>query len=158
MFSVLAGHKRYSHVTAIRCDGVDPGLLGMNKVISEDVMRGAFKRIREAEGNVWLDRQLSGSVAPAARRCLDSGHLTPRQAALRQTGRYHHLLQSEETGPPQQLITPSRGGSASGAGRLSPPRQRACGQAYPTGAAEDPRRPARRTQAGTGSRRLRLRQ
>ena len=28
MLSVLAGHKRYSHVTAIRCDGVNPGLLG----------------------------------------------------------------------------------------------------------------------------------
>lgn len=36
MLSVLSGHKRYSHVTAIRCDGVNPGLLGMNKVISED--------------------------------------------------------------------------------------------------------------------------
>ena len=29
MLSVLSGHKRYAHVTAIRCDGVNPGLLGM---------------------------------------------------------------------------------------------------------------------------------
>lgn len=39
MLSILAGHKRYAHVTAIRCDGVNPGLLGMDKVISEDALR-----------------------------------------------------------------------------------------------------------------------
>jgi hypothetical protein len=64
MLSVLAGHKRYSHVTAIRCDGVNPGLMGMNKVISEDAMRGALKRIPEAEGTTWLDHHLSESIAP----------------------------------------------------------------------------------------------
>ena len=25
LLSILSGHKRYSHVTAIRCDGVNPG-------------------------------------------------------------------------------------------------------------------------------------
>ena len=64
MLSVLAGHKRYSHVTAIRCDGVNPGLMGMNKVISEDAMRGALKRIPETEGTAWLDHHLTDSVAP----------------------------------------------------------------------------------------------
>jgi hypothetical protein len=64
MLSVLSGHKRYSHVTAIRCDGVNPGLMGMNKVISEDAMRGALKRIPETEGTAWLDGHLSESVAP----------------------------------------------------------------------------------------------
>lgn len=64
MLSVLAGHKRYSHVTAIRCDGVNPGLMGMNKVISEDAMRNALKRIPEEEGAAWLDQHLSESVAP----------------------------------------------------------------------------------------------
>jgi hypothetical protein len=64
MLSVLAGHKRYSHVTAIRCDGVNPGLLGMNKVISEDALRNALKRIPQAQGCAWLDGHLSGSVAP----------------------------------------------------------------------------------------------
>ncbi len=63
MLSALAGHKRYSHVTAIRCDGVNPGLLGMNKVISEDALRNALKRIPQAEGCAWLDGHLSGSVA-----------------------------------------------------------------------------------------------
>ena len=63
MLAVLSGHKRYSHVTAIRCDGVNPGLLGMHKVISEDALRNALKRIPEAEGTVWLDGHLSDSVA-----------------------------------------------------------------------------------------------
>lgn len=64
MLSVLAGHKRYSHVTAIRCDGVNPGLLGMDKVISEDALRNALKRIPEAAGTAWLDGHLSDSVVP----------------------------------------------------------------------------------------------
>jgi hypothetical protein len=64
MLSVLSGHRRYAHVTGIRCDGVNPGLLGMNKVISEDALRNALKRIPEAEGCAWLDGHLSDSVAP----------------------------------------------------------------------------------------------
>ena len=64
MLSVLSGHKRYSHVTAIRCDGVNPSLLGMNKVISEDALRRALGAIPEVEGVSWLDRHLSESVAP----------------------------------------------------------------------------------------------
>jgi hypothetical protein len=64
MLSVLSGHKRYSHVTAIRCDGVNPELLEMNKVISEDSMRNALKRIPEAEGTAWLDQHLADSTAP----------------------------------------------------------------------------------------------
>lgn len=64
MLSVLSGHKRYAHVTAMRCDGVNPGLLGMGKVISEDALRNALKRIPELEGTRWLDGHLSHSVAP----------------------------------------------------------------------------------------------
>ena len=32
LLSVLAGHWRYAHISAIRGDGVNPGLLGMTKV------------------------------------------------------------------------------------------------------------------------------
>jgi hypothetical protein len=64
MLSVLSGHKRYSHVTAMRCDGVNPGLLGMGKVISEDALRNALKRIPEVDGTLWLDGHLCDSVAP----------------------------------------------------------------------------------------------
>jgi hypothetical protein len=37
LLSILAGHKRYAHVTTIRSDGVNPKLLGMSKVISPDI-------------------------------------------------------------------------------------------------------------------------
>ena len=64
MLSALSGHRRYSPVTAIRCDGVNPGLLGMNKVISEDALRRALAAIPEAAGVAWLDGHLNESVAP----------------------------------------------------------------------------------------------
>lgn len=64
MLSILAGHKRYAHVTVIRGDGVNPGLLEMNKVISEDALRRALSAIPEDKGLTWLDRHLSDSVIP----------------------------------------------------------------------------------------------
>ena len=64
LLSMLAGHRRYAHVTAMRCDGVNPGLLGMGKVISEDALRNALKRIPEAAGTAWLDTHLLDSIAP----------------------------------------------------------------------------------------------
>ena len=64
MLSILSGHRRYSHVTAIRCDGVNPGLLGMGKVISEDALRRALLAIPEDRGREWLDGHLSDATAP----------------------------------------------------------------------------------------------
>ncbi len=34
MLSVLAGHRRYAHVTALRGDGVSPQVLGMRRIVS----------------------------------------------------------------------------------------------------------------------------
>ena len=78
MLSMLAGHRRYSHVTSIRCDGVNPGLLGMKKVISEDALRNALKRIPEAEGTAWLDTHLADSVGPLLDVCLLYTSPSPR--------------------------------------------------------------------------------
>jgi hypothetical protein len=64
LLSILSGHRRYSHVTTIRCDGVNPGLLGMNKVISEDALRRALVAIPEDKGVSWLDGHLRESTAP----------------------------------------------------------------------------------------------
>src|SRR3990167_8584254 len=44
LLSVLAGHHRYAHMSTIRCDGVNPALLGMNKVASTDSVRRALIR------------------------------------------------------------------------------------------------------------------
>ena len=64
LLSVLAGHTRYAHITTIRCDGVNPKLLGMNKVVSEDSMRRALLKISEEEGKHWLQQHLHKCYAP----------------------------------------------------------------------------------------------
>jgi hypothetical protein len=64
MLSVLAGHKRYAHITALRNDGVLPELLGMEKIVSEDAVRRGFKTIGEDEGREWLQRHLDYCTAP----------------------------------------------------------------------------------------------
>jgi len=58
LLSILAGHHRYAHISGIRFDGVNPGLLGMEKVVSEAAARRAMKAIDEAAGVSWLDAQL----------------------------------------------------------------------------------------------------
>jgi hypothetical protein len=64
MLSVLAGHKRYAHITALRNDGVLPELLGMKKIVSEDAVRRGFKAIGADEGGGWLQRHLDYCTAP----------------------------------------------------------------------------------------------
>ncbi len=39
VLSILAGHRRYAHITCLRSDGVSPDLLGMEKILSEDAVR-----------------------------------------------------------------------------------------------------------------------
>jgi hypothetical protein len=64
LLSTLAGHYRYAHVTALRCDGVNPPLLGMRKVVSEDSLRRNLKKIDEAAGLSWLQNHLDYCVTP----------------------------------------------------------------------------------------------
>jgi len=65
VLSILAGQTRYSHITAIRCDGVNPNLMGMTKVVSEDSARRALKAIEEEPGVAWLEAQLARVTHPA---------------------------------------------------------------------------------------------
>lgn len=58
LLSILAGHRRYAHVTTIRCDNVNPVLLGMNKIVSEDSLRRSLLKIVEEEGIAWLQKHL----------------------------------------------------------------------------------------------------
>ena len=64
LLSILAGHKRYAHVTSIRSDGVNPGLLGMEKVVSEDALRRGLAKIEEDAGVAWLREHLERGVLP----------------------------------------------------------------------------------------------
>src|SRR5262245_14193948 len=51
MLSILSGHWRYAHVSAIRADGVNPGLLGMSAVVAEDTLRRGLKAMDENAGD-----------------------------------------------------------------------------------------------------------
>ncbi len=64
MLSMLAGHKRYAHIAALRGDGVLPELLDMSKIISEDAVRRAFAAIEEEAGANWLRGHLDHCVEP----------------------------------------------------------------------------------------------
>lgn len=64
LLSVLAGHKRYAHINSIRNDGVNPELLGMSKVVSEDSVRRAFRDIDEPACRQWLGRHLRKCYEP----------------------------------------------------------------------------------------------
>lgn len=62
LLSILSGHRRYSHITTIRADGVNPGLLGMRDVVSEDTLRRALQAIEEEPGIQWMQRHIDKSV------------------------------------------------------------------------------------------------
>ena len=59
LLSILAGHHRYAHITAIRHDGIHPELFGVAHLVSEDAARRALARIEESSGVAWLDRHLA---------------------------------------------------------------------------------------------------
>jgi hypothetical protein len=61
---VLAGHRRYAHITALRCDPVNPPLLGMRKVLSEDSVRRGLSKIDETTGLAWLQNHLDYCTTP----------------------------------------------------------------------------------------------
>src|SRR5207248_3861022 len=58
LMSVLAGQSRYAHINALRWDGVNPELLGMKKVMSEDSARRAFKQASPEATREWLKKHL----------------------------------------------------------------------------------------------------
>ena len=64
LLSVLAGQSRYAHITARRGDGVNPSLLGMGKVASEDSVRRGLERIGAEDGTSWLQGHLDDTVRP----------------------------------------------------------------------------------------------
>jgi hypothetical protein len=67
LLSVLAGHQRYAHITCLRSDGVNPALLGMTRVVSEDAVRRALAKIDAAAGAAWLQRHLDYVYRPLLR-------------------------------------------------------------------------------------------
>jgi hypothetical protein len=64
VLSALAGHWRYAHISAIRADGINPELLGMSKVASEDSVRRGLNAMDEAASGEWLKKHLKASYEP----------------------------------------------------------------------------------------------
>ena len=64
VLSVLCGHWRYAHINSVRGDRLNPPLLGMRGTVSEDVVRGAWRRLEETAGLAWLGGELRACVEP----------------------------------------------------------------------------------------------
>ena len=58
LLSILSGHTRYSHLTALRGENVNAELLGMEKIVSEDVIRRSLLGMDETKGVFWLENNL----------------------------------------------------------------------------------------------------
>ena len=67
LLSILSGHWRYAHITALRADTVSPPLLGMRRVLSEDAVRRGLAKIDPATGQTWLQQNLDYVVRPLLR-------------------------------------------------------------------------------------------
>jgi hypothetical protein len=64
VLAVLAGSRRYAHVTALRGDTINPQGLGMSRVLSEDALRRAFEGEEPEPLELWQRRHLFKSVEP----------------------------------------------------------------------------------------------
>ena len=64
MLSILSGHTRYAHISRLKCDTVNPPLLGMNKVASEDAVRRGLIKLDEVDALSWLQKHLHYCYQP----------------------------------------------------------------------------------------------
>ena len=64
LLAILSGYKRYSHITSIRNDAVNPPLLGMTRVLSEDSARRAFQKIDPQICKEWQQKHLGYCYEP----------------------------------------------------------------------------------------------
>jgi hypothetical protein len=61
LLSVLAGHRRYAHIATLRCDRINPELLGMDKMVSVDSARRAFVGTDSRQCGSWQRTHLRRS-------------------------------------------------------------------------------------------------
>ena len=64
---ILAGCRRFAHLTALRFDAVATGLLGVRALVSEDSVRPALYRLEPvtagcAGSSTWSSRSCSASL------------------------------------------------------------------------------------------------
>lgn len=64
LMGILCGQQRYAHLSALRFDPVNPGLLGMSKVVSEDSARRYLAAMSAEQSAQWLRGQLRECWGP----------------------------------------------------------------------------------------------
>ena len=64
LLSILAGHSRYAHISALRFDQVSAPILGMSKVISEDSARRSLQKLEQLGARSWQQRELRAVWEP----------------------------------------------------------------------------------------------
>jgi len=134
MLSVLAGHRRYAHITTLRCDPVNPPLLGMAKVVSEDAVRRALSKIEAEAGRSWLQEQLDYCTRPLLREPWILDVDTTVKTALRPSGRSGGRLQPQEAGAALAYLSQLHIGQfAAGVGGRGSSGQPARGEAFGAG-------------------------
>jgi hypothetical protein len=62
--SILSGHNRYVHLTALRGDTVNTKLLGMTKVVSDSSAIRALQRMDEEDALAWAESHLYSCYEP----------------------------------------------------------------------------------------------
>jgi hypothetical protein len=155
---ILCGHWRYAHINAVRGDTLNPPLLGLSHVVSEDVVRRAMKRIEEGAGLGWLSGELRASVEPV----LSQPWILDIDVTVKPL--YGHQQGAQIGHNPHKPGRPSHADHSSFmantrlclAGRGSARRQGARGPARAAGALVAARGAAAHALAGLRARRLRL--
>lgn len=104
LLAMLAGHRRYAHITGLRGDAVAAQALGMDRVVSEDAVRRAVGRLSEADSAVWLQPALLHSVVDALDTPWRARHRREHQALVRQAGRCRTRLQPAQTGAAEPCV------------------------------------------------------
>jgi hypothetical protein len=69
LLSLLAGHRRYAHITSRRGDGVNPQLLGMGRMANREAVRRALQKManREAVRRALQKIDAAAEIATPAR-------------------------------------------------------------------------------------------
>jgi hypothetical protein len=75
----VVGHRRYPHITALRGDGVRPRLRGLERIVSEHLVRPALNR----SGGIASPDVIPGGATSAAHTSVqDAGSQTPERTLL----------------------------------------------------------------------------
>jgi len=159
LLSVLAGHWRYAHMTTLCCDPVNPPLLGMRQVVSEDAVRRGFDKIDEGAGLTWLQGHLDYTTRPLLSEpwILDID-TTVKPLYGHQEGAVVSYNPHKPGPPVAQLSLLHDGQPAAGVGGGRCARQPAYFQAFLAPPVGVPGWPAGRTAAVAVARRCRFRQ